>query len=421
MFALADCNNFYASCERIFNHSLENKPIIVLSNNDGCVISRSNEAKLLGVPMGKPFFQCKKLCKEKGIIVLSSNYQLYGDISNRVMSSLKELAPYVEIYSIDEAFLKLDKMANIDLIQYAEFIKKKIKQWVGVPISIGLGPTKVLAKVANLIAKKNNIGLRNGVFDISDVTICDKILKSLDVAEIWGIGSKMAAHLRDLDILTAYQLKNADTKFIRKIFGLVGERIVLELRGKACFDLEMTPEDKKNIGSSRSFGRPVTELFELEEALSDYSARAYQKMRNQNSKVQTIKVSIQTNYHKQQDQHYFNSSHYLFDLPVDDLCLIITKAKALLKDIYKPGLSYKKVGIMFLGLCDKNQTQGSLFKWQDDTDKDAIMNLMDTINNKIGKNTVFLAAQGTKRLWQMKSSFKSPSYTTNWNELPLAK
>lgn len=416
IFALADANNFYVSCERVFNPNLEFKPVVVLSNNDGCVVSRSNESKVLGIPMGAPYFKYKELCQDKGVKVFSSNYQLYGDISNRVMDSFKNLIPEVEIYSIDEAFFKLDSISNMDLVKYNQTVRAKIKQWTGIPVSIGIGPSKVLAKVANFVAKKSN----SGVFDIRDSKVQEEILKNLDVEEIWGIGKKIAIRLRQLGIINAYQLKNTDNKLIRKMFGLVGERIVLELRGKACFDLETSPEPKKNICTSRSFGRPITELVELEEAISDYAARGCDKLRTQGSKAQGINVFIQTYWYDKKVEYYGGSDTYWFELPVDDTSLVIKRAKSLLHKLYKPGLSYKKVGIIMLDLCNKGFNQSSLFPLKDETNNEHLIKTIEAINNKMGKRTLFFAAQGTKREWQMRSTNKSPCYTTNWNELLIA-
>jgi DNA polymerase V len=416
IFALADCNNFYVSCERVFRPSLDNKPVVVLSNNDGCIISRSNEAKALDIPMGAPYFKYKQLCQDEGVEVFSSNYQLYGDMSNRVMSSFKELIPEVEIYSIDEAFFRLDKIANVDLIKYNEFVKSKIKEWTGIPVSIGIGPTKILAKVANRVAKKRN----SGVFDIRGIEVQDLVLKELDVDDIWGVGKRMAVSLRERGITNAYQLKSTDNKFIRKLFGLVGERIVLELRGIACFSLEDSPEPRKNICSSRSFGRPVTKLNELEEAISDYGARACEKMRAQASKAQGINVFIQTYWYNKKVEYYSNAESYWFELPVDDTSLIIKRAKSLLQNIFKEGLSYKKVGITLLNLSDKSHTQRNLFLSQDSTSKEQVIRVIDQINRKQGKRTVFFAAQGTNREWQMRCDNISPCYTTKWSDLPTA-
>ena len=416
IYALADCNNFYVSCERVFRPSLEHKPVVVLSNNDGCVISRSNEAKALDIPMGAPYFKYKQLCQDNEVAVFSSNYQLYGDMSNRVMISFKELVPEVEIYSIDEAFFRLDKIANMDLNRYSQFMAAQIKAWTGIPISIGIGPTKVLAKLANRMAKKSG----SGVFDIRDSKIQEDVLRKVDVEDIWGIGKRIASRLREYGINNAQQLVNTDSKFIRKLFGLVGERIVLELRGIACFDLETSPEPRKNICTSRSFGRPVTELNELEEAISDYAAKACEKMRAQGSKACGINIFIQTYWYAKREEYYGNSASDWFEIPVEDTSLIIKRAKALLVNIFKPDLSYKKVGINLLNLTDKSHIQGNLFLGQDNKTKEQVTTMMDQINKKLGMRTVFFASQGTSREWQMLCDNRSPCYTTQWSDLPTA-
>jgi len=422
VFALVDCNNFYASCERVFNPKLENKAIVILSNNDGCVISRSNEAKALGVPMGAPYFEYQKICLDNKVTVLSSNYEYYGDMSNRVMSSLKQLVDdsNVEVYSIDEAFLNLDKLPEEDLTKYACSIKDKIGMWIGLPVSIGIGPSKTLAKVANFMAKKSKCG----VFNITDEKIRQDTLASLKVGDIWGVGKRIAIHLSKLGITTAGCLRDSDPKYIRKIFGVVGERIVRELNGVACFELETNPQDRQNIMTSRSFGNPVTELADLQEAIADYAARACIKMRAQESKAQGINVFVQTNWHKDKENFYQKGNNYLFDIPTDDTSLVICKAKEIVKALFKPGLSYKKVGICLLSLNAKDNCQFSFFNNSvqiiDKAKKSLVMQSLDIINQKMGRGTIFFAAQGTKKAWAMKRDFKSPHYTTNWKEIPKA-
>lgn len=425
IFALVDCNNFYASCERVFNPKLKDKPIVILSNNDGCVIARSNEAKALGVPMGAPYFKYKKICLENKIAVFSSNYQLYGDMSNRVMTSLRELVPMLEIYSVDEAFLKLDDLFSSDLTTYALSIKQKIGQWTGIPVSVGIGPTKTLAKLANFMAKKSN----SGVFDLRDEVLCQEVLGKVQVGEVWGVGRNIAARLNSLGIQTAKELRDQDPKYIRKIFGVVGERIVLELRGVSCFSLNMNPDPKQTIVTSRSFSKPVTDLVELEEAISDYAARACEKMRAQYSKARGINVFIQTNPHKDQEAFYQNSLNFFFDEATDDTRLVIKVAKELVSGLYREGLRYKKVGITLLDLNnDQLPSQTNLFSAARSKTIDPItaarqetlMKVMDGLNEKMGRGTVLLAAQGIEQEWSIRSGFRSPNYTTNWDDLPRA-
>lgn len=420
IFALADCNNFYVSCERIFNPKLQDRPVIILSNNDGCVISRSNEAKALGIPMGIPYFKCKKFCIDNNVEVFSSNYTLYGDMSSRVMTKFKELVPEVETYSIDEAFLNFSNLpSSIDLSQHAKRIKATIAKDLGLPISIGIGSTKTLAKIANSIAKKD----ASGVFDLRDTTLLNNILSNLKVHEIWGVGKNIAIHLSRLGIATALQLSRSDPKLIRKAFGVIGEKMVKELNGVSCLELDTDMQPKKGITISRSFGRPVTDLNELQEAIADYSAKACEKMRAQNSKTKEIVVFISTYWHRDREGYYRNSKSLILPSPTDNTSLIIQNAKKLLQDIYKPNLQYKKVGIYLIDLSNQTQTQQSLFSFYDKADQEAtakgekLMHAMDQINRKMGKGAVFHAAQGTTKDWSMKSALKSPDYTTNWDQL----
>lgn len=414
MYALVDCNNFFVSCEKLFKPKYEGRPVIVLSNNDGCVISRSNEAKVLGIPMGIPFFKCKKLCEERNVIVLSSNFQLYGDMSNRVMAILRELVPEVEIYSIDEAFLRLDNFPKDNLMEYLKEVQKKIKKWTGIPASIGLAPTKTLAKIANFVAKKNNIE----VFDLRDAVIRDKIFPKIEVENIWGIGRKTAIRLKMQGINFATQLRDADPKFIRKMLSVVGERLVLELRGIPCYKLNDSPEPRKNIVVSRSFGRLVTCINDLEEAVSHYGARACEKMRAQYSAARGVYVYIMTSRHKKNKLYYQAGEAIWFPEPTSNTMLIVKRAKECLKAIFKSGYHYYKAGVYLLHLTEEEQKQGHLINgFNIDKKSSILMKTIDDINKNIGKDAIFLAGEGIRKPWLMKSMFRSPGFTTNWNEL----
>ena len=423
IFVLADCNNFYVSCERVFDPKLQNKPVVVLSNNDGCVISRSNEAKELGIPMGAPYFEYKKFCTGNNVSVLSSNYTLYGDMSSRVMLKLKELSHEVEVYSIDEAFLDFSNLpSSTNLSKYAENIKSVIAKDLGIPISIGIGTTKTLAKIANSLAKKS----KSGVFDLRDETVLMHTLSNLKVEDIWGVGKNIAIHLNKLGITTAMQLKESNLKLIKQAFGVIGEKMVKELNGISCLELEIDIKQRKGITVSRSFSWPVIELYELEEAIAEYSAIASKKMRAQNSKTQELAVFVSTYWYRDKKGFYSNSRSLVLDAPTDNTTIIIKKAKEMLKSIYKPNMEYKKVGIYLIDLKHKEQAQAQqcLFSFYDESIQEAttkgekLMKAMDSINKRMGKSTVFHAAQGTTKAWSMKRELKSPDYTTNWDELP---
>jgi DNA polymerase V len=412
LFALVDCNNFYASCERVFNPALEGKPIIVLSSNDGCIIARSNEAKAFGIPMGKPFYQYKELCQQHRIVVFSSNFELYGDMSDRVMQTLQHFCADMEIYSIDEAFLNLNGFTELDATKYMQDLRAKVKQWTGIPVSIGIAQTKVLAKMANHVAKKQ---MKTGVCSLIDQSLTESILNEFKVGELWGVGYRTAAKYRDLGITTAKQLRDADIKFIRKYFGVVGERIVYELRGISCFSLEEVSEPRKNILSSQSFGRKLTDIDEISEALANYAVRACEKLRDQNSKVSSIYVFLKTSMSEEKNSS-FGTTH-TFEVPTHDIRLIIANAKRCLQHIYQPGLSYRKTGILLYDLIEEDGEQQDLFTYVDHEKTNQFMDLFDRINNKMGKHTIFFAAQGTNRTWRARLDKRSPRYTTCWDEL----
>ena len=413
VFALVDCNNFYASCERVFDPSLKDRPIVVLSNNDGCIVARSNEVKALGIPMGVPFFEQKAIIKKHNVAAFSSNYQLYGDMSQRVMDSLRLFAPDMEVYSIDEAFLRLDHLHPRNLYEYCKTIRAKVMQWTGIPVSIGIGPSKVLAKVANRIAKKQT---DNGVFDIRSQEVQDKILRTLDVEKIWGIARRWAERLNRIGIHKASELRDASPTVIRKHLSVVGERLVRELRGHSCIDLEDI-QPRKNIMSSKSFGALLTEKKPMEEALSNYAARACEKLRKQNSRAQAVYVFVQTNGFRKTDKQYSNAFTCTLTIPTSDTRLIIRAAKICLDRIYKPGYRYKKTGIMLLDLIPASLEQKHLFVDSDHRPGDQLMDVVDRINRDHGPDTLFFGAQGVNREWKMRCGLRSPRYTTQWEEL----
>lgn len=435
MYGLVDCNNFYVSCERVFNPSLRGKPVVVLSNNDGCIIARSNEAKALGIPMGAPLHLYKTLIKQNKIFTYSSNYTLYGDMSSRVMSVLNYFIPNIEIYSIDEAFLNL-KNFNIQSLQDEMFkIRERIYQWTGIPVSIGIGPTKTLAKLANKIAKKNS---SNGVYILTVSTQLTHILSDMKLEDIWGVSKGWGNRLRSIGINNPRQLQQANPRQIRTLISVVGERIIYELRGQPCLALEEV-NNKKSITVSRSFGNMINDKDSLKKALANYAARAAEKLRYQDSVCGGIYVFINTNRFRERDLQYSNSATINFDELTDSTTIIIEKSFKLLENLYRPKYNYKKIGVTLLGLKQKDDgssdnyiIQGSLFIHNADQQIHMSrscdrMKLIDNINTKMGKMTIFHGSQGVIKnsrniksepdKWRMRSCYKSPFYTTNWDDI----
>ena len=412
-----DCNNFYASCERVFNPKLEGKPIVVLSNNDGCVVARSNEAKALGIPMGAPYFKYKQLIKRNKVHIFSSNYTFYGDMSARVMTSLKSLVGDIEIYSIDEAFLDISSFYYCDLEETAQEILRLVKQWTGIPVSIGIGPTKTLAKVANRQAKKHTV---SNVFDIRDRRIREEILRDLPLEEIWGISTKWGRRLRRIGIDTAYDLKQANARQVRKTISIVGERIHHELNGTSCIGIEEV-KNKKNIISSKSFGRKVMTVGELEEAVSNYVARACEKLRAQGSRAQGLYVFLRTSPFVDQEKRYSNGMSIFFTIPTSNTSKIVKEAKYLTRKLFVYGYEYQKIGVMLLDITGAKNEQYSFYEYENYDQSDRVMEVLDGVNSKYGSSTLTLGAQGIKKDWKMKSEQKSAAYTTNMLQIPVVK
>lgn len=413
LFALVDCNNFYVSCERVFNPKLCARPVVVLSNNDGCVVARSKEAKAIGIPMGAPAFQYADLFRKHRVIVCSSNYTLYGDMSHRVMQSLRRFTPDVQVYSIDEAFLHLDHL-EAEALSFE--IKRDVLQWTGIPVSIGIAPTKTLAKAANHCAKKD--AAQTGVFALIDIARQESILKSLPVQEIWGIGRQIAELLNRRGIQTAWELRNADDTWIKKHLTIVGLRTVWELRGVSCLQLDEAVPDKKSIMSSKSFGRPVATLPELSEAVACYTSRAAEKMRRQDSVASFLQVFLTTNPHQSED-YYANKAQVVLPQPTAYTPDLIHYAKDALASIYIPGLTYKKAGVLLGGLEPDHSFQQDLFcKQGKELEKQrAIMQLMDQANKSFGRRVIRMAAEGSTQPWKMKQERRSHRFTTQWEEL----
>ena len=412
--ALVDCNNFYASCERVFQPRLRGRPIVVLSNNDGCVIARSNEAKALGVEMGAPWHLSKENFRKAGIVVRSSNYTLNGDKSGSEMSVLADFTPNLEIYSIDEAFLSLGGF-ELRLEAHARELRATVLQWTGIPVSVGIAPTKTLAKVANRLAKKDPSS--GGVRWLLDEQSQRDALAKLELTDLWGIARRMAERLNAIGITTPLELRDADHRLIRERFSVVLERMVLELRGVACIGLEEVAPDRKSLIASRSFGQAVETRAGLAEAISVYTARAAEKMRRQNLTTASIAVWIETNRFKPGDRQYNASKAVRLPVATADTGKLIAAAMAGLGIIFKPGYRYKKAGVTFLDLVAADQVQDSLFDRRDDARSVKRMRAIDELNKRFGRGTVGFGTAGERQGWGLRREFISPRYTTVWDEL----
>lgn len=416
LFALVDCNNFYVSCERVFQPNLNGKPVIVLSNNDGCVVARSNEAKALGIGMGVPEFQIRPLLRAHHVHVFSSNYALYGDMSQRVMETVEQFCPDLELYSIDEAFLSLSGFTSRNRTDYGRTIRRTAQRWTGIPVSIGIAETKTLAKIANRIAKRNPD--TGGVFDLTACPDRDLLLSRIPVEEVWGIGSNHAKTLTHQGITTALHLRHADHQWIRKHLGIVGVRLVEELDGRSCLPLEECPPAKQSITCSRSFGTPITALVEMEEAVSAYVSRATEKLRREGLAATSLTVFLTTNPFKP-GPHYSNGLTRKLSVATDSTPELIRLALHSLQRIYRERYAYKKAGVLLTGLVPASQIQTDLFDQHDWAQSKRLMAALDRINDRWGGGTLRYAATGLHRAWTTQFHRRSPAYTTHWNELPL--
>lgn len=418
--ALIDVNNFYVSCERVFNPKLVGKPVVVLSNNDGCAVARSNEVKALGVAMGAPWFKLKDLAKQHGIIGLSSNYALYADMSNRVMSILREYSPDQEVYSIDESFLDLTGFQSRDLVQYGQHMRKRILKWTGLPVCVGIGSTKTLSKLANHCAKKRPVF--NSVCNFNSMLPAelDDLLSQVEVGEVWGVGRKLAPKLQALGLNTVLDLKRANPERLRQQFSVVMEKTTRELNGTVCIELEEISPAKKQIISSRSFSYAVRDYNSLSESITLYMSRAAEKLRRQHSFAGSVHVYIRTSPFKPDDPFYSNAMTVPMPSPTDDTRRLVNVALWALKQIYKPNYNYAKAGVMLSEIGSIEGVQTDLFSTQPSPKSSALMAAMDCINRKMGKESIKLASEGFKRPWKMKQGSKSNSYTTRWSEIPIA-
>ncbi len=414
MFALVDCNNFYASCERVFNPLLNGKPIVVLSNNDGCVIARSNEAKDLGIPMGAPAYQYEATFTKNNIAVFSANFPLYGDMSHRVMTILQDFSPECEIYSIDEAFLKLDGFDYVNLHQYGIEIHRRVKQWTGLPICIGIAPTKALAKVANRIAKKFPDQTQNAyVIDTEEKR--KKALKWLKIEDVWGIGRKHAIRLKDVGVRTAYDFTNLNDAWVRRNLSVVGLRLKHDLLGIPTLDLEEV-QPRKNIATTRSFEKNITDYNDLKERITTFSVSCAEKLRKQHSFCTALMVFLRTNSHRSELDQYHNSIVVKLPFATNSSIEIAHFACKGLDRIFKEGYHYKKAGVIIMDFKPENEIQLNLFE-NSHPKHFSLMKAVDQINNSFGQQKIKLAAQDQKRVWKMKQERLSPRYTTRLSDI----
>ena len=422
MKAIVDCNSFYCSCERVFRPDLKNRPVVVLSNNDGCIISRSDEAKVLGVEMAGPYFKAKPLIEKHNVATFSSNYNLYGDMSRRVMDTLKMMVRErnVEVYSVDECFLDVSMIEEKQLDNYALQMREIVEQWTGVSVSVGIAPTKTLAKIANHLAKKNKAATRCVATVVGDDDI-RKVLKTTSVSGIWGIGRAYADKLINWGITTAWDLCNMPEEWIYKhMGGVVGTRLIRELKGSPCIDMKDELKVKKMIATTRMFGKNVTELNDIKEAVATYTARAGEKLRRQRCAASVLSVFIVA----KEESHMadFNrgatlSTHTVLPSATSITNELITPAMRMAEQIFKPGCEYKKAGVMLSGIVPDTSIQSNLFKPLTENSKRFLMEALDNINFSMRDDVVKFASSGLSRDWKMRKEFRSPRYTSRWNEL----
>ena len=430
MFALVDGNNFYVSCERAFRPSLKTRPVVVLSNNDGCAIARSNEAKALGIRMGQPWFQCREIAEQAGLVALSANFTLYGDMSNSMMSIAAGLGPGQEIYSIDESFIDLTGVRG-DLVARSQLVRERILQWIGIPTGIGIGATKTLAKLANHVAKSAD--RKPGSYPAELARVCnlavlpasdlDAVLQATEVGEVWGVGRRIAKQLNDDGITTVLELVRIDPATVRRRWSVVLERTVRELQGQPCIGLEHEPPPKKEIAYTRSFGQPVTSLSDLTQAVTEFASGAAAKLRLQGGLAGRINVFIHTSPFREEPQYSRNAVMPL-RRPTSDTRLLVQAAVRGLEGIYRSGFNYIKAGVMLMELQEGEIAQGELVLEDEPHDRGKMMGALDRLNDRYGRRTVRLASAGTEndgRIWTMRQSLLTPRYTTCWDDMPVAR
>lgn len=418
-YALVDVNNFYASCESVFNPRLVGRPVVVLSNNDGCIVARSAEAKAMGIKMGQPWHQIRRTAEQQGVLAFSSNYALYQDMSNRVTAILRGMAPEIEVYSIDESFLDLTGMRQ--LVDHGQSIRARVRQWTGLTVCVGIGSTKTRAKLANHIAKKHPE--YGGVFDLESLSAEDQQawFRKLPVGEVWGVGRKHDARLQAMGIERVADMMAANPKVIRSAFSVVMEKTIAELNGVSCLSLELVAPDKAQIMSSRSFGRDVTALGDLREAVLTYTCRAAEKLRAQGSHAGSIYVAIRTNPFKPDQPQYSNGRQVRLPQATSDSRTLGRVALQVLSEIYQPGYRYKKAAVMLMDLASAGQCQGNLLTSdREDERSDALGKTLDAINRRFGRGAISLAGTGRTGSWGMKRMNLTPAYTSSWSSIPQA-
>jgi len=415
VFALVDCNSFYASCEQVFRPDLRGRPVVVLSNNDGCIVAANRQAKALNIPSFSPYFKVKGILSHHRVAVFSSNYELYGDLSQRVMDTLREFSPEMEIYSIDEAFIELEGMSG-DLVDYGRQMRRRVWRDVRIPVSVGIAPTKTLAKIANHLAKKHR-HLRGcaAIYNDSDRALA---LKQFPVDGVWGIGRRLSARLNALGVKTAWNLSQQQPRLLRKQFGVTMERTIRELNGEPCFKLDEQPPPKQQIFSTKSFGERIYELSELQEAVSCFASVAMEKLRGQSSLVSTALVFIQTS--RFDENHYSRSQTVKLSHPTNDTRHLVQRLRTAVADIFKAGLPYSKAGVGLIEIISAEHQQLSLLNDQQSFKSQTLMDAVDAINQKMPQG-IFLASNGTKQAWAMQRQRLSPAYTTRWEDLPVVK
>ena len=416
MFALADCNNFFASCERVFRPDLQGKPVIVLSNNDGCAVARSNEAKALGIKMGDPFFKIRHIVEKHNVAVFSGNMALYGDMSQRVRWVLESFAPAVEIYSIDEAFLDLRGMDNIDFDAFAKQISSECWRQTSIPVSVGIAPSKTLAKIASKLCKQYP-KLRGGCYMHRPQDI-EKVLRKFPVEDVWGIGRRSAAKLHAIGIKTAWDFTQLPENAVRKMFALPGVKTWRELQGYPCIEFEDSFEAKQSICVSRSFSTEIKDVVELSEQVANFASSVAEKLRQQKSVACEMTVFAYTNRFKENEPQTYGNTLIHFENPTNDQRIIVTKAVAALYDLYKQGFGYKKAGVIATHIMQETDVVPSLFEDSATSEREQkITSALDAINSTFGRGTVKLAVQGSGQI-KSSSEKRSPHYTTDWNDIP---
>jgi DNA polymerase V len=418
LFALVDCNNFYVSCERVFQPRLEGRPVIVLSNNDGCAVARSAEAKALGIKMGTPAFQIKDLIRRERVVVLSSNYALYGDMSGRVDAVLQTFAPRVENYSIDESFLDIDDLpAGVGAAALGHEMRATVRRWTGIPTCVGIGSTKTRAKLANHLAKIHPAF--GGVCDLRDPA-AQALLATTAVGEVWGVGRAYVERLALHGVTTAAELAALDPSLVRELLTVVGLRTVMELRGQSCVELELAPPAKKATAVTRSFGRPVTTLDGMREAVAFYATRAGEKLRGAGQTAGHMTVFMHTNRFNDDPRRSASATMRMID-PTNDTRELVAHAVRIAESIWRDGFRYSKAGIILNDLAAEGAAQASLFAVPTRLRDPRLMAAMDGLNQRMGRGTVFPAAAGVGRAWRLRAEHHTPRYTTRWSDLPSAR